>query len=277
MTDPAAPNSSPADPAAAPAGHGIAWLPSDADAELVGHVQTKAWSNPVDAVRGHRELERLLGADRAGRTVTLPKDDAPAEEWAKFHDRMGRPPSPDGYKLAVPDGMPADFAKSAAGKFHELGLSARQAESLSSWWNSTVAGQAQAQDAASQTALEAEHKVLEKDWGTGPDAQARRELARRAAVHLGLDAAAIDGIERTAGYSKTMKALAKVGDMLREAGIEGAGEVGSFGTTPEGARAKRAQLMADQDWRTRAMNPASREWAELQRLDGIIAASMASA
>lgn len=275
-TDPAAPAATPAAPAA-PAGHGIAWLPADADADLVGHVQNKAWGSPVDAVKGARELEKLLGADRAGRTVTVPKDDAPAEEWAKFHDRLGRPGAPEQYKLAVPEGMPAEFAKAAAAKFHELGLTARQAEALSKWWNDTGTQQTAAQEAAMQATLEAEHKALEKDWGTGPDASARRELARRAAVHLGLDEAAIDGIERTAGYAKTLKALAKVGDMLREGGIEGAGEVGTFGNTPEGAKAKRAQLMADKEWVKRAMVPNSREWAELQKLDGIIVASMSNA
>ena len=127
---------------------------------------------------------------------------------------------------------------------------------------------------AEQAALAAEHQALAKDWGTGPEGAMRRELAKRAAVHLGLDESAIDAMEKVAGFSKTMKALAKVGDLMRESGAEGLNELGSFGMTPEGARAKRAQLLADADWRKRAMNPSSKEWAELQRIDGIIAASM---
>jgi hypothetical protein len=45
-------------------------------------------------------------------------------------------------------------------------------------------------------------------------------------------------------------------------------------TTPEAARGRKAQLMADKDWRAKAMNPASAEWAEMKRLDKIIAESL---
>lgn len=255
---------------AAPAGHGIAWLPADADADLVGHIQNKAWASPVDAVKGHRELEKLLGADRAGRTLVIPTDDA-APEWAGVYERLGRPATPESYKLPVPEGSPPEFAAAAAKKFHELGLNTKQAQELATWWNQTTGGMSEAQAAMEQSALQAEHQALAADWGQGPDAAARREIARRAAVHLGLDAQAIDALEKVGGYAKTMKALAKVGDMLKEAGLEGATEVGAFGMTPEGARAKRSQLMADADFRGRAMDPNSKEWAEIRRLDAILA------
>lgn len=257
-------------PAPAPAGHGITWLPADADAELVGHVQNKAWQNPVDAIKGHRELEKLLGADRAGRTVTVPTDPS-APEWEAVYSKLGRPASPDGYKLSERQGADPEFSKDAAATFHKLGLTESQARGLLDWYEGKGAGALQAQEAAQQAALDAEHAQLEKDWGTGPDAQARRELARRATIKLGLDEHAVDALEKVAGFSKVMKAMAKVGDMLRESGAEGLTDVGSFGMTPEGAKAKKSQLMADRDYVKKAMVPNSKEWAEFQRLDRIIA------
>lgn len=281
MTDPTAaapaatepPAAAPAAPAAAPvapAGHGIAWLPADADPELVGHVQNAGWQSPADAAKSHRELQRLFGADRHGRTVVVPKDDAPADEWAAFHARLGRPATPADYKIPVPAGADPKFAEGVAAQLHALGVSTKQGQALAAWWNEQAAASQQAAEAAQAEALQAEHAALAKDWGTGPDAAARTELAKRAAQTLGLDEAAIDALEKVSGFSKTMKALAKVGDMLRETGAEAIGDVGSFGMTPEGARAKRGQLMADKDWRAKAMNPQSREWAELQRMDRII-------
>lgn len=259
----------PAAPAAPPAGHGIAWLPADADSELVGHAQNAAWPSPVEAVKAHRELQKLLGADRAGRTVTVPTtSDAP--EWGAVFDKLGRPANADGYKLTVEGADPA-FTKGASELFHRVGLSASQAEAIAKWYGETGGAVSQAAQAAEQAALQAEHEALQKDWGTGPDAEARKELARRAMGHLGLDAQAVDAIEKVAGFSKVMKALAKVGDMMREHGAEGLGDIGSFSMTPEGAKAKRGQLMADPAWRTKAMNPASAEWAELQKMDRIIA------
>lgn len=270
---PAAPQpgaATPPAPAPAPAGHGITWLPADADAELVGHVQNKAWQNPVDAIKGHRELEKLLGADRAGRTITVPTDPS-APEWAQVYDKLGRPASPDAYKLGEQPNADPVFTKQAGETFHKLGLSTDQVKGLMDWYNGFGATASEAQQAQAQAQLDAEHAQLEKDWGTGPDAQARRELARRATVALGLDEQAVDAIEKVAGFSKVMKAMAKVGDMLREAGAEGLNDVGAFGTTPEGAKAKKSQLMADRDYVKKAMVPNSREWAEFQRLDRIIA------
>lgn len=139
------------------------------------------------------------------------------------------------------------------------------------WYNGFGATVSESQQAQAQAVLDAEHAALEKDWGTGPDAQARKELARRATMSLGLDEKAVDALEKVAGFSTVMKAMAKVGDMLREAGAEGLTEVGSFGTTPEGAKAKKSQLMADRDYVKKAMVPNSKEWAEFQRLDRIIA------
>lgn len=278
MTDTtAAPTEAPATPAAptesAPAAPAIAWLPG-ADADAVGYVQTKGWQGPADAVKSYQNIEKLLGADRAGRTVVLPAGDD-ATEWAAVYERLGRPTGPDGYKLPIPEGADPEFAKAASAKFHELGISAKQAEALAAWWNGQAQGGAEASAAAAEAALAAEHQALAKDWGTGPESFMRRELARRASVALGLDEAAIDALEKVAGYSKTMKALAKMGDHLREHKAEGMDNLGSFGLTPEGARARRSQLMADADWRKRAMVAASAEWAEIQKLDGIIAAAAA--
>lgn len=247
----------------------VAWLPGS-DEAMAGYVQTKGWQGPADAVESYRNIEKVLGADRAGRTVVLPAaDDAP--EWSQVYDKLGRPKGPDGYELKVPDGADPEFAKIAATKMHELGLTQKQGAALAAWWNEQAGGASAAQQAAEQAALEAEHRQLEKDWGTGPDALLRRELARRAATSLGLDEASITALEKVAGFSKTMKAFAKMGDLLREHGAEGINEPGSFGMTPEGARARRSQLMADKDFRTRAMNANSSEWAEMQRLDKIIA------
>lgn len=263
-------NPAPAAPTA-PAAHGISWLAPDADPEIVGHVQNKAWKDPADAIKGHRELEKLLGADRAGRTVVLPKDDATDIERSAFFEKLGRPKSADDYGLQALPGADQEFAKAAAATFHANGFTKAQADGLMKWYNEAGQAAQAAQQAQEQAALEAEHKALEADWGTGPDAVARKEMARRAFGKLGLDEASVDALEKVVGFSKVMKAFAKVGDMMREQSAEGLGEVGSFTTTREGAMARRSQLMADPKWRAAAMNPQSKEWAELQRLDRVLA------
>jgi len=252
------------DPPASPA---IAWLP-EADADTVGFVQNKAWQTPADVVSGYRNIEKLIGADRAGRTVVLPTADN-APEWAQIYDRLGRPENAEGYKLPVPDGDDGAFAKVAAAKMHELGLSAKQGQALAAWWNEQAGSATSQQAAADEAALAADHAALERDWGN--ERAARTELARRAAKTLDIDEAAMNALEKVAGFSGVMKAFAKIGDMLREDKAEGFDDAGSFRMTPEGATVRRQQLMADAEWRKRAMVANSAEWAEMQKLDRVIA------
>lgn len=264
----APPASSPASPPVPPS-HGIAWLPQDADAELVGHVQNKGWQSPADAAKAHREAERLIGADRAGRTVVIPTDENDAPGWQKVYERLGRPTDAAGYKLQTADGGDPAFTKAAAAKFHELGIPLKAGQQLAAWFDQHV-GAAMQQQSAAEAARHAEEVAqLDRDWGA--EKPMRQELARRAAQTLGMTGEQVDALQKVAGFSGVMKMFAKVGDMLREHGAEGLANVGGFGMTPEGARAKRTQLLADADWRKRAMTSGSAEWAEMQRLDKIIA------
>lgn len=263
-------------PPAPPAGNppaptGLEWLGQNVDAELLGHAQNAGWKTPADAVSGHRNLERLLGADRAGRTVVLPKDDATPAELSDFYNRLGRPGTADGYGIKVPDGHDPKFAQFISSKMHDLGITGKAGKALADAYGEFAQQQVAAEEAQIQAAVTAENEKLKADWGAEYDM--RRELSRRAASQLGIEAKDIDVLESAVGFSKVMKAFAKIGDMLREHGAEGmAGlEMGGFAQTPEGAKAQRTQLMADKDWRAKAMVANSKEWAELQKLDRIIA------
>ena len=62
--------------------------------DVRGLVQNKGWQSPVDAIQSYTNLEKFLGADKAGRGLVLPKDDAGADEWGQVYDRLGRPADP---------------------------------------------------------------------------------------------------------------------------------------------------------------------------------------
>lgn len=253
-------------PAAAPppAGHGIAWLPADVDSELVGHVQNKGWTSAADAAKAHRAAEQLIGADRAGRTVTLPSGDDPVE-WGKVFDRMGRPANADGYQIKGDD--PA-MTKAIATKFHELGIPLKAGQALSTWFSEQVAATGQVNAQAEAAAFQADNAALDAAWGG--ERAARTEFARRAAQQLGVKPETVAAIEKAGGFAETLKLFAKMGDMLKEHGAEGLAAPGSYGMTPEGAKAKKTQLMADKDWSAKARVANSAEFAELTRLNKLI-------
>jgi hypothetical protein len=161
----------------------------------------------------------------------------------------------------VPEGVDPAFSQAVSEQFHALGIPKEAGQKLAAWWNEvSTKGQADLQ-AAENAKATAEAAQLERDWGA--ESPMRKELARRAAVQLGLDEGAIDAMQKVSGFTKTVKALAKMGDLMREQGLVQTTDMGSFGQTPEGAKAKRSQLMADADWRAKAMVPNSAQWAEL--------------
>ncbi|MFZ9585589.1 MAG: hypothetical protein ACO280_11630, partial [Pseudohongiellaceae bacterium] len=214
----------------------------------------------------------MLGADRAGRTVVLPSDPNDTKAWEPIFAKLGRPESADGYKLNIPEGSDPAFGKTAAEWFHGAGLNPAQASVINAKWNEYQAAQVTAMQQAEQQALKTEHEALQSEWGTGPAADAKRELARRAAIAAGMDADAITALEKVVGFSKTLKALAKFGEMTAEApaaDMDSGG--GKFTVTPGEAKAQKARLMADPDWRAKYLNGDHQARAEMEKLDRVLA------
>ena len=265
--------SAPAGNPAPGAGDGGAAAPQDWTAAFDdgtrGFIQTKGWKSPADVLGSYQNLEKLMGADKAGRGVVLPKDDAGADEWGQFYNRLGRPENPDGYKLPLPEGDSGTFAKQAAAWFHEAGLTTKQAEALASKWNEFTGSTMQAQQAEFEQKAAIDLQELQKSWGDKFEQQA--ELARRARREAGLSDEEGQAIERALGLKKAAEVFAFLGKQFAEAPVKG-GEgapAGRFGGTPEDAKARIAALKKDQGWTARYLNGDADARAEFERLHRI--------
>jgi hypothetical protein len=259
---PAAASAAPSQPAP--------WFESFQNADLKAWVQAAGVKDPESAAAKAHSLERMLGADRAGRTVVLPaKEDDPA--WSEVYTKLGRPESPDGYKLPIPEGGDPSFSKVAASWFHDAGIPARQAQSLAAKWNEYQTKVATEQQAAEQAKLKVEHEALQADWGTGPSFDKQIALAKRAAQQLGVDEEAIGALEKTLGYSKVMKLFAKIGEQGAEDETVGVGGNDALTLTPEAARAQKARLMADASWAKRYLEGDAMARADMERINRALA------
>lgn len=234
-----------------------------------GIIQTKGWKGPADVVGSYANLEKLLGADKAGRGVVVPRDDATAEEWATFHNKLGRPETPDGYKLAAPDGDTGEFAKTASTWFHEAGLTSKQASALSEKWNQHVSTIQQQQQAEFEQKSAIEMQELQNAWG--PKFNEQAELARRARREAGLTDDEGVAIERALGLKKAAEVFAFLGKQFAEAPVKGGEGAmrGSFGATPEDARARISALKNDAGWTAKYLNGDADARAEFDRLHRI--------
>ncbi len=219
------------------------WL-SGLPEDLRALAAAKGWDGPAAAVESYRQLERLMGADKAGRGLLLPKDPDDAEGWRAVHMRLGCPETPEDYALDLPEGLDADAAVAEfRGLAHEVGLTLAQAKRLTGWWRGRLEAALAAQQAAEgRTARDAE-AALRARWGEDYDLRradaerARRRFSRGGGEGLG-------ALEDVAGRPEAMAILAEIGAALGEDRYAGGGQDG-FAMSAEEARRELDGLQRD--------------------------------
>lgn len=227
---------------------GIPWL-EGADTNTVGYVQNKGWSNPADVVNSYLNLEKLIGHDRAGNTVVLPKADAPQADFDAFYKRLGRPDTAADYKIDIPQaGGDPEFAKAFAEVAHKSGLSQKQVESLTGFWNGKAQALTQAQTAAKEAAYQQDVLDLTREWGA---AHAQNTALAQAAVRtLGFDEATITKLADSMGHKAVMQMFAKLGEKVAEPGFVTSDKREGFGLmTPAQAQEEIKKLTLDASFR----------------------------
>lgn len=251
--------------AAPPPANAIPWL-QGADELTVGYVQNKGWKEPAQVLDSYRNLEKLFGADKAGHTVVLPKDDAPQAEKDAFYSRLGRPATVDGYKIPVPEGADPTFAKTAAQWFYEHGVPQKAAEGIAGKWNEFVKAQADAAETERVTRYENDDRELRKEWGAAFDQNL--EQARAFARTAGLDDKTLDQLQEGMGHAKLMKFMQTLGAKMGEATFVAGDPAANRGTalTPAQAKDKINTLMADKEWSAKYLGGNADCKAEMERL-----------
>lgn len=231
-----------------------------------GYVEQKGFKDPAAVVNSYQNLEKLMGHERAGRTMVLPKDDQDTETLGKIYDRLGRPAAPEDYKLPVPEGDGGEFAKTASKWFHEAGLSNKQAEMLAAKFNEHGGGLQAAQEAQFERQRDEDFAKLETEWGG--QFEVRSEIARRAMREAGLTPEEGAQLERTLGVHKAAKAFEFFGKLFTEhngKGFENSGG-GRFSQTPEEAKSRIDSLTKDKAWQARYFGGDADARAEFDRL-----------
>jgi hypothetical protein len=211
------------------------WFP----VEHKDFVTNKGWKGAGDAITSFVNLEKLIGADKAGRTVILPKDEKDADGIKAFRTRMGVPDSADGYELPLPEGDKGEFAKIAAKWFHGQGVPKAAAQSIAKQWNEHIAALVKADQDAAVAESDRQLATLKTEWGG--DFEKNSEFARRFLRAAGWDDAKVALYEQTFGTSSMLKDFHAFGSKFQEkslAGGDGGGGGGSFTMTKAAAQAR---------------------------------------
>lgn len=240
----------PAEAAPAPAAEAAPanWVSGFEDSDLGAYAEAKGFHNtqPENVVNSYRNLEKLMGADKAGRTFTLPNEGASSDEMNTFYSKIGRPDDAAGYGLTATEGDTSGFADAASAKFHELGISAKQASGLHEFWEGfTGTMQTKANDAQQISRVDAEN-ALRSEWGAAYDT--RLANVDKAAAAFGLGDSQLNGLREAMGPVEAMKFVydlnSKIGDDTFDRGVV----VDDGVMTPDQARAEQNKLLGDSEF-----------------------------
>lgn len=209
------------------------WYGSDANKAVV---EQNGFKSVDDVIQWGTNAQKLIGLDRAGRTVVLPKDDKDLDGIKAFRSKIGVPEKVDGYK--APDSMKNDpLWGPAADLALKHGI---PASAFDGFINGIMAAATEMQTKSggeAKTAAEKALNDLKGEWGDKFNANA--ELARRYVKTLGIEDADLGAIEGALGTTKFLKMFHAGGTKLGEAGGAGGGnEGGGGGITKDQAVAK---------------------------------------
>lgn len=199
-----------------------AWYSEDQKA----YVEAKGWKAPTDAISSYINHEKLFSADRAGRTIVMPKDEADVEGRKAFLAKLGVPESPDKYQFDLPNAKGPEEIAFVASMFHEADVPLTAANKimtkLAEYTKQTEEAEALQAQAESTKQLEA----VKAEWGDKFDQNS--EFAKRFLRASGWDDDKISKYEQAFGTAQMLKDFHSWGSKIGEQSFEKGNNTGGF-------------------------------------------------
>jgi hypothetical protein len=223
------------------------------------------------AINGHRNAEKYMGvpADKLARIPDWEKADK--VELDQFFGKLGRPSSPNDYKLPLPEGSSPEFAKEASTWFHEAGLNERQANAVVTKWNDYVQSITVRETETAQSKFQEQEASLKREWGAAFEQEVG--FAKNATRALGLNEQQVSALENALGFDGLLKMMNSIGKKTGEAKFV-TGESSTNGPmTPAQAKARIDTLRNDKEWVNKYLSGNVDARAEMERLHQFMVAA----
>ena len=250
-----------------PAGNTDAWYGKFTDADLRGYSETKGWQSPEDAVKSIRNLESIIDADKAGRTIVKPTDFNDPAQVAKYYEALGRPKDVKGYEIKAPDGDTSGFAETMAQTMFDHGISKDAAQALLTKYGEVTTSVQEAMQQQKLQVQDNDFNSLKKELGANANSYfAANQGVVRALGLNGDDVQALIDMKGVKGANELLNKMSK--GFTESAFAATAGGTGVM--TAEAAGAKLSQLKSDKDWSARLMAGGAKELDQFRMLNNIV-------
>jgi hypothetical protein len=171
----------------------------------------------LDALaKSYINATRMIGQDK----VAIPNENSTDDQWNEVYGKLGRPESPDKYKLeANSDVVPLDEGaiKQFAENAHQLGLNNKQAQGILEFYKNSMEGSAQQSRIDTETAQANAEAELRKEWGSNYENNIKKagSVAKANMNAEILDLQLQDGT-RLGDHPEVIKGFANIANLLSE-------------------------------------------------------------
>jgi hypothetical protein len=113
--------------------------------------------------KSYVHAQKLVGADK----IPVPNKYATDKDWDAVYEKLGRPPTSDGYKYELPEDQKVDEAalKNFSSQAHKLGLLPTQAQGMVKFYNEMIGKQMADTESVSTAQREKAMTELKTEWG----------------------------------------------------------------------------------------------------------------
>ena len=171
----------------------------------------------IDALaKSYINAVSMIGQDK----VPVPNQNSTEDQWNEVYSKLGRPESPDKYKLEVnSDVVPLDESavKSFAENAHQLGLNNKQAQGILEYYKNSMEGSVQQARIDTETAQANSEAELRKEWGRSFDENIKKAgaVAKANMDETVLNMELKDGT-RLGDHPAVIKGFANIANILSE-------------------------------------------------------------
>ena len=171
----------------------------------------------IDALaKSYINAVSMIGQDK----VPVPNQNSTEDQWNEVYSKLGRPESPDKYKLEVnSDVVPLDESavKSFAENAHQLGLNNKQAQGILEYYKNSMENSVQQARIDTETAQANSEAELRKEWGRSFDENIKKAgaVAKANMDETVLNMELKDGT-RLGDHPAVIKGFANIANILSE-------------------------------------------------------------
>lgn len=237
------------------------WNLSDEDK---GYIQSSNYQDAASVVKALRDTKAYVGLDKND-LIRIPKADKDGNrDLSEVYKTLGRPDDATGYGFGD-----EEFAKTAAQKLFDLGISKKQAESLMQFMAEQDAANKKADEDKWNDGVEKGIAALKKEWGADYEANTAvaQQAVRDVASKTGFTEEELDKIEKTLGTDKSLKLFYAIG--AAQGGVKNLQNYNAGQETPEIAAYKLKELKQDKEFVAKLAKNDHKAVAEMNRLTAL--------